>query len=224
MTKLAGNAPRVIATIDLKCTEMMAWLYCPIKLPGHLQETYPANLAQFLPIVSAVYVDTGAVDWMDSYVYLTAKRLWVSPENPGNREGWHADGYGTPDLNYIWADKSPTLFWEPKALLPYPDDHKLSMLRMEEDARLLPHHIRTYPNNTLLRLDETVIHAVAPCETAGWRTFVKVSVSKERYLLEGNSINHELAPDWTYVAREAVRNCPLSPLKGGDAHLEKEAM
>lgn len=229
MTKLAGNAPKVVATIDLKCTEMMAWLYCPIKLPGQVFDTYPSkNLEQFEDIVEKVFhdmFDNGEKKrWQDSYVYLTAKRLWVSPENPGNRAGWHADGFMTPDLNYIWADKSPTLFLEPEYLLAYPEDHTVSMKIMEQDARTFKDRIRTYPVNTLLRLDETVIHAVAPCETAGWRTFVKVSVSDQRYLLEGNSINHELAPDWKYVAREAVRNCPLAPLKGGDAHLEKETM
>jgi hypothetical protein len=84
-------------------------------------------------------------------------------------------------------------------------------------------HIKTYPVNTLLRLDEHVIHAVAPCETAGWRTFVKVSVSDQKYLLAGNSINHDLATHWTYVPRETERNCPLAPLKGGDAHLEMDS-
>ncbi|MGY3589350.1 hypothetical protein [Bradyrhizobium sp. USDA 4350] len=225
MTKLAGNVPRVIATIDLKCTEMLAWLYCPIKLPGQVFDTVPANLRQFADIVEKVFQDVYDNDsgkrWMDSYVYLTAKRLWVSPENPGNREGWHADGYGSADLNYIWADKSPTLFWEPSKLCEYVEDHKLSMQMMAHDVAMYPEFIRTYPVNTLLRLDETVIHAVAPCETAGWRTFVKVSVSDHRYLLEGNSINHELAPDWKYAARETERNCPLAPLKVGDGHYDK---
>jgi hypothetical protein len=199
---------------------MMAWLYCPIKLPGAVDGELPANLVQFRPIIKAVYEDCDKTRWFNSYVYLTAKRLWVTPESPGNREGWHADGYGTNDLNYIWADKSPTLFFEPDGLLAYPDDHRKSMEMMTADAEASPEFIRTYPNSTLLRLDETVIHNVAPCEAAGWRTFVKVSVSDQRYLLEGNSINHELAPDWKYVAREAERNCPLAPIKGGDAHLD----
>ncbi len=222
--KLAGNAPRVIAHVDLKCTEMMAWLYCPIKLPGQVREKYPANLRQFAPLVEYVFCEVfdtyGSRRWTDSYVYLTAKHLWVSPENPGNREGWHADGYGTDDLNYIWADRNPTLFWVPPKLQGYVEDHKHSMQQMAEDASWYPEYIRTYPDSTLLHLDETVIHSVAPCETAGWRTFVKVSLSDHRYLLEGNSVNHELAPGWEYVSRAVERNCPLAPLKVGDGHYD----
>lgn len=224
--KLCGNAPRVIAHVDLSPVEMMAWLYCPIKLPGnHEVPEYPDNLFQFDDIVYEVYKDLEKHEplrWHRSYVYLTAKTLFATPENPGNRPGWHCDGYGSEDLNYIWADRNPTLFWVPEfGTTQYPDDHTLSMGQMTANAAAFPEYLRTYPDKTLLRLDETVIHNVAPCLKPGWRTFVKVSVSSEKYLLAGNSINHELAPDWDYVPREENRNDPLTPLRVGDGHYEK---
>lgn len=223
--KLCGNAPRVIAHVDLSPVEMMAWLYCPIKLPYAGDDpTIPDNLLQFDDIVFEVFKDLRERDplrWRRSYVYLTAKTLWVTPEDPGNREGWHCDGYGSSDLNYIWYDRNPTEFWEPNYKLLYPDDHKTSMEQMTSDAALYPEAIKTYPDKTLLCLDETVIHNVAPCLTPGWRSFVKVSVSDHKYLLAGNSINHELAPDWTYVSRDVNRNDPLNPVRAGDGHYDQ---
>ena len=68
---------------------------------------------------------------------------------------------------------------------------------------------RTYPVKHLLRLDQTVLHKVATNIRPGVRTFVKISVSRHRYALRGNSINHELAPDWAYADRQAERNCPI---------------
>ena len=203
----------------------MSWLYCPVKLRGAEDCVVPSNLKQFSPILRAVYMDAWndgkwATRWLDKYIYLTVKTRFVTPENPGNRPGWHCDGYGSDDLNYIWSSRNPTLFWELPCRIYLPEDHERSMQLMCGLAEEYPHLIRTYPDKTLLRLDETVIHNVAPCPTPGWRTFVKVSVSSQRYLLEGNSINHELAPDWTYVAREENRNDPLKPLKVGDGHYE----
>ena len=174
-----------------------------------------------MPIIRAVWSDLGRKRFHDSYVYLTAKTLWVTPESPGNREGWHCDGYGSDDLNYIWADRNPTLFWVPPRLQMMPDDHVQSMKDMTLMASNWDQYQRTYPDKQLLCLDETVIHNVAPCLTPGWRTFVKVSVSSERYLLAGNSVNHELASDWKYVPRETERNDPLQPMKAGDCHYDK---
>lgn len=225
--KLCGNAPRVIAHIDLSPVEMMAWLYCPVKLRGAEECVVPPNLKQFSPILRAVYMDAWndrewGSRWLDKYIYLTAKTLWVTPEAPGNRPGWHCDGYGSTDLNYVWSDCNPTLFWEPYKLQEYADDHTVSMRQMTHDAETMRSYQRTYPDKTLLCMDETVIHNVAPCPKAGFRTFVKVSVSDHRYLLAGNSINHELAPDWRYEPRGVERNDPITPLmKAGDRNYDQ---
>lgn len=207
MRRIYGNPPVDLGIIDLYPREMMFWLYCPIKLPGMMSVSAPDNLAQFKPIWDTVRTDAVAA-WPHSYVYLTAKTIHVSKENPGNRPGWHSDGFMTDDINYIWSDCNGTLFWEPDTLVSFVEDHRASLAEMQEAADLGPH--KAYPDRHLLRLDQTVIHRVADVDTPRVRTFVKVSVSRHKYDLIGNSINHELAPDWTYHERNEDRNSPSS--------------
>lgn len=203
-----GALPADLGKIDIEPVEMMFWLYCPIKLPGQISPTIPLNLEHFYGIVSAVHTD--AHDrWLDSYVYLTAKTLWATPESPGNRPGWHSDGYLTDDLNYIWADANPTIFFHDGVRHAFSADHAASLSEMDAlcEGREIDH--RAYPVKHLLRLDQTVLHKVDTGIKPGLRTFVKVSVSSHRYALRGNSINHGLASDWSYQDRAAERNCPI---------------
>jgi len=144
--------------------------------------------------------------WGESYVYITAKRLWVTPDSPGNRPGWHSDGFMTEDVNYVWSDCNGTVFWEPDALVSLTQDHLVSMQEMETLAKRGP--LVTYPDKMLLRLDERVIHRVADFDKACMRTFVKISVSTHQYRLKGNSINHKLKLNWTYLDRQEERNAP----------------
>lgn len=211
-TILCGDAPKDLGVVDLSPKEMMAWLYCPIKLTASRRVVLPSNLKQFSPIVEKVRQDIDEKKWVASYVYLTAKTLYVTPEAPGNRPGWHADGFMSDDLNYVWADSNPTIFWVPPASVPLPADHKLSLKLMDALAEPDWEHQVTYPEKTLLRLDEHVVHRVGKCPFPRMRSFVKVSVSDKKYLLSGNSINHSLAPGWNYSEREAERNDPLAPL------------
>jgi hypothetical protein len=198
---LYGTPPVDLGLVELSPKEMMFWMYCPIKLPGQLEPTYPDNLRQFDELAFQSYFDCKD-RWMDSYVYLTAKTLWVSKDNPGNRPGWHSDGFMTEDLNYIWSDCNGTEFWQPAELIEFTQDHHASLVEMEV-ASSGP--IATYPDKHLLRLDEAVIHRVSANLTPGMRTFVKVSISESRYDLEGNSVNHAF-PAWSYVPRGAERN------------------
>lgn len=212
MPKLYGNPPVDLGLVDLSPTEMMLWLYCPIKVPGG-QLRFPASLWQFAQIVGAAHSDhmgdeQDAHRWQSSYVYLTAKTLFVTADNPGNRPAWHSDGFMTDDLNYIWYDGNPTLFWEPLHLIPFTQDDRSSLWEMRDAAEPdIARHV-TYPNKHLLKLDETVIHRVADVLRPGVRTFVKVSVSRDRYNLVGNSINHDLDLRWDYVGRSDERNQP----------------
>lgn len=204
-----GNLPVDLGLVELFPEEMMAWLYCPIKRPGETSTTTPDNLRGFHPIVERVWLDLPVYDWMNSYIYITAKTLFVSPENPGNRPGWHSDGFMTDDLNYIWADANPTVFWHSKnGMASFSADHALSTPEMDGLCEHDTENHVTYPLKHVLRLDETVMHKVAPVTTAGMRTFVKVSVSKNIYALKGNSINHRLPLDANYGQRSAERNCP----------------
>ncbi|AMX93764.1 MULTISPECIES: hypothetical protein [Mesorhizobium] len=203
---LYGFKPVDLGLVDLSPKEMMFWLYCPIKMADRFKVVIPSNLRQFEDIVNAVYRDVASMRWLDSYVYITAKTLWVTHENPGNRRGWHSDGFMTDDLNYIWSDSRGTLFWEPDEATTFIQDHTKSLDEMEAKAERGP--FKTYPDKHLLRLDQGVIHRVADFESPGMRTFVKISVSRHQYRLAGNSINHGLAPDWAYVERAAERNTP----------------
>jgi len=205
--KIYGAPPVDLGLVDLSPVEMMAWLYCPIKLPGSYEATVPDNLKQFYPIINRVFNDLANIDGalFVSYVYITAKTLWVTPDNPGNRPGWHSDGFMTDDLNYIWSDRNGTLFWEPCERVAFSQDHLASLAEMER-CELGPHKV--YPDKHLLRLDQTVMHRVADVKTAGMRTFVKVSVSTQKYNLAGNSINHAFGPLGDYAPRSVERNHP----------------
>ncbi|TCR92613.1 hypothetical protein [Rhizobium sp. BK376] len=212
-----GQLPKDLGIKDYALSgEMMFWLYCPIKMPEKVRQL-PDNLTQFFRLIcdvaSDVVADFGFDRWRESYVYLTAKTLYVSPQSPGNRLGWHSDGFGTDDLNYIWADRNPTLFFDALGE-PYtaPVDHTEALKDFDYIANNPVAGERndvTYPDRSLLRLDQTVIHAVNPNPQPGLRTFLKVSVSKEPYALKGNSINH-LLPDHPRPTeeRQAERNHP----------------
>lgn len=217
MDKIYGVRPNPLGKVDISPREMMFWLYCPIKMRNvvykgidDLLATTPANLHQFAPIIERA-LDSVLPDWLaSSYVYITAKTLWVTPDNPGNRPGWHSDGFMTDDLNFIWADSNPTLFWEPEKRFAFTQDHYASLAEMEVVAEPDTANHHTYDDKTLLLLDQRVVHRVADITEAGMRTFVKISVSKHRYNLLGNSINHLLSPDWDYAERKEERNHPIA--------------
>lgn len=202
-----GAPPIDMGLIDISPVEWMAWLYLPIKLANSHDEAIPANLKQFEKLIDAVAKDLGSDRWFENYVYITAKTLFVNASNPGNRPGWHSDGFMTDDLNYIWADANPTVFWVRDERISFSADHAVSLHEMAH-CEYDPANWKTYPLKHLLRLDQTVMHKVAENVTAGMRTFVKISVSKHKYALKGNSINHEIAPDWQYCDRSSDRNAP----------------
>lgn len=202
-----GFPPVDLGRVDLAPVEMMFWLYCPVKLIGSTETVIPTNLMQFLPLLEQVKDDCRN-RWRENYVYLTAKTLWVSPENPGNRPGWHSDGFMTDDLNYVWSDRDGTLFWEPEQPCAFTQDHVASLAEMATAASAGP--TKQYPDKHLLRLDESVIHRVADFAAPAMRSFVKISISRHRYNLVGNSINHLLPVNWDLAPRAAERNHPAA--------------
>jgi hypothetical protein len=217
MTKLTpaiyGAAPVDLGRFDLDTSEMMFWLYLPIKVPGQFQPTVPPQLANHMPIVQAVFQDLSYERWVASYVYLSVKITHVTPDAPGNRPGWHSDGFLTDDLNYIWADRNPTEFFVTDRPFKVSEDHAESLVDLETiaDSPWKKFNDRTEHAkvNHLYRLDQTNIHRVSVNVESGKRAFIKVSVSDKPYAQIGNSINHELPwhPLPTLV-RQAERNCP----------------
>jgi hypothetical protein len=212
---MVGNLPKDLDLIDLSPSEMMFWLYCPIKLAESNSVQLPSNLLQYQPIVDTVFRDMKATqywvnefdnDWYNSYIYLTAKTLFVSGDYIGNRPGWHCDGFGTEDLNYIWYDSAPTDFLICENTFEISDDCDISMKQMKSAAQ--HRRLARYPCKHLLKLDHTVVHR-SPIEfNAGIRTFVKVSVSRDKYNLEGNSINHDIDFQIELKSRTSERNHP----------------
>lgn len=203
-----GSPPLEIGRMEVLCEEMMFFHDLPIKLPGQHSPTMETRLKPFEGIVGRAccdYIGVFGLDrYMAGYVFLCAKRMYQAPGCPFNRPGWHTDGFGTDDINYIWCDNTPTVFnLTPMEL---PDDDVLSMAEMDRLA--LPENNRTYPEGTLLRLNQFQVHRCGEIREPALRTFCKVSFSADRYDLRGNSHNYLLDYNWPMRNRGAARNVP----------------
>jgi hypothetical protein len=211
MSNRYGMDPVSMGIFDLDFEEYMTYQYLPIFISGISYEGFlPANLKFALPMIEAATLEEVRRGNWWQYGYVTAKRGFATPGNPLNRPGWHADGFGTPDVNYVWTDKYPTLF----AIGDFgdiSDDHILSVKQFTEkiDSNDETITLATYRDKELLRLDDTVIHAAPEIPAPGGeRSFFKVSFSNERYNLKGNAHNYGLDYDWAMFDREQVRNDP----------------
>jgi len=199
-----SNAPSIIGNYPIKCQEMMFYMYLPIKLKGVMDIFIPERLEIFRPLIESVLKTEGNIKLKDKYIYITAKHLFVTPDNPGNRPGWHSDGFLTNDINYIWCDNHPTDFVIQK--LSITENHEDSL--KEFDEQIKKENIVTYPKNSLLKLDPSVIHRTPLLPESGMRTFVKISISTEKYNLVGNSHNYLLDYKWEMFTRQEIRNHP----------------
>jgi hypothetical protein len=198
-----GIAPFNLGMIKAEATEMCFVQYLPVRIPGQAM-ALPKNLEWVRPILRAA-TDYWSME-PDDYIYVTAKSIYVTPDNQGNRKGWHSDGFGTKDVNFIWYDCNPTEFCI-QDTFELSEDCAESMRQMEEQAD--PSNIVTYPPTSLLMLDQSVIHRVSEVPYEGMRTFVKISFSKERYNLKGNAHNHLLNYKWEMHERKVERNHPV---------------
>lgn len=207
-----GELPKQLGIIKVKCDEMMFYQYLPIKLRngGYGEIDGEPRLGCFneliFKIIDDFIVEFGADEFIDSYIYVTAKHMYQLPNTSFNRMGWHSDGFLTNDINYIWCDKYPTIFNKSEFELTL--DDTISMGEMEKQS--LEINDVTYSENELLRLNQYNIHKVAPVLQGGMRTFLKVSFSKDKYDLIGNSHNHLLNYKWDMKERKEERNIPQS--------------
>ncbi|RFA12121.1 hypothetical protein B7R22_16960 [Subtercola boreus] len=215
-----GTAPQLLGHFDLTATftEYMHWMYLPvaIKEPGEpVQFSLPSQLKFATPLLSAAL--DNEMERGDRhkyrYIYLTTRRGYATPGNPLNRPGWHSDGFGTDDVNYVWTDRFPTLFAEGE-FLDISNDHLFSAQQFErqiEFRRAGVLDLKTYGDGEFMRLDPCVIHAAPEIPAPGGeRSFVKVSFSNDRYDLLGNAHNHGLDYDWPMHERAVTRNDPAS--------------
>jgi hypothetical protein len=207
-----GELPKPLGIFKVECNEMMFYQYLPIKLIEQTQPVYENRLKCFDKLVGAICCDYigefGLDNYVNSYVYLTAKHLYQMPNCSFNRTGWHSDGFLTDDINYIWSDKYPTIFNRTEFHLPL--DDLLSIEVMEKQA--IPFNNYSYRENQLLRLNQYNIHKVAPITEIGMRTFLKLSFSKDKYDLIGNSHNYLIDYNWEMKYRKEHRNIPQSIL------------
>jgi len=205
-----GELPTSLGIFKVECKEMMFYQYLPIKMPNSTQPIYEPRLKCFDKLIGAICCDYigefGLDNYVNSYVYLTAKFLYQMPNNSFNRMGWHSDGFLTDDINYIWSDKYPTIFNDSNFKLTLDDN--ISLLEMKKQAS--PFNDVTYKENELLRLNQFNIHKVANVTDEGMRSFLKVSISKDKYDLIGNSHNYLLDYNWEMKERKQERNIPQS--------------
>ena len=213
-----GQLPAQLGTYEVECNEMMFYQYLPIKMPNETQPIYEPRLKCFDKLIGAIccdFIGTYGLDrYVASYVYLTAKMLYVQPNCSFNRPGYHSDGFMTDDINYVWSDKLPTVFNQSEYALT--KHHEFSLTEM--DIQSLKENEVTFGENTLLRLDEFNIHKVADVKEGCMRTFLKVSISKDKYDLLGNSHNYLLDYNWQMKKRQLERNIPqtVQQVKGGN--------
>lgn len=213
-----GASPEQIGEFALDdWHEYMHFMYLPVLMPGDPHLRLPQRLEFLRPMIERCIDREWPVNGMrgHEYVYVCARRGFATPGNPLNRPGWHSDGFGSDDVNYVWTDRFPTLF----ALGdfgPISEDHNVSIEQFEKRVLNPDIDVVTYPDRMLLRLDPSVIHAAPEIPAPGGeRGFIKVSFSNSKYNLRGNSHNHLFDYVWTMHDRAALRNDPA--YSGGDA-------
>ena len=216
-----GQLPKELGTFNVECKEMMFYQYLPIKLIGESKIVMEERLNCFDELIGRACCDFIGVYGLDrfvnSFVYISAKYLYQQKNCAYNRLGWHCDGFMSDDINYVWSDKNPTVFNDSEFNIT--QDDRISMKEMEQQA--LPERNFTYPENTLIRLDQYNVHKVADEQEEGLRTFLKISISKDRYDLIGNAHNYLLNYDWEMKLRQAERNIPQSSLIPSGLAIEK---
>lgn len=213
--KIYGGKPVEIASdVIIDNSEMYFYQYLPIKLKNQDNDyVLPERLERIEDLLIKCcndffdYFCKGDYKiYNEHYIYLTSKCLYVTSGENLNRAGWHCDGFMTDDVNYIWSDCIPTEYVTGQFELI--QDHEKSLEQMN---RLFYHSepLKCKPNS-IYRLDETVIHRCGynHSKDAVLRHFVKISFSKEKYNLKGNSHNYLLDYKWEMKERDLVRNHP----------------
>jgi hypothetical protein len=210
MKRYYGAPPIYLGSYPkINLTEVMYYLYLPVVFPDVAGEIrLPPNIKQLEPLVLS------AMSWAISlgkkleneFVYISARKGWATPDNPLNRPGWHADGFGSEDLNCVWWDGPGTRF----AVQDFGEidpSHITSLGQFEK--RVDEKKIMKADAHALYGMDQYVVHATPLVEPPGcMRQYIKVSISPEMYNLENNSHNYLFNYDWKLEKREKIRNDP----------------
>lgn len=204
-----GKLPRLVSVIDFPVEEYMYYQYLPIKLSGQTKLIIEPRIQKwFSGVIGNICCDFvanfGLDTFVDSNIYVCAKSMYQDTNNTYNRHGWHTDGFMTKDINYIWSNCNGTVFNNSSFELTKDDD--LSMYEMQLQAKDQDNIV--YTDNSVLQLDQYVVHKVNPLQLGQNRAFLKVSFSKDKYDLKGNSKNYSLNYDWMMRDRGFSRNTP----------------
>lgn len=202
-----GKAPVYLGQFEFVLPEVMYYLYLPIVM-DYSETRVPPALRCCSGLIDRAIKYVGQVDTAHRdnyrYVYLSARKGWASPDNPLNRPGWHCDGFGTDDLNFVWWDGPGTRF----ALQPFQgivSDHNRSMTQFNDQVDYKK--VVTYDEHGLYVIDPSVVHATPVIESPGcMRQYVKLSMSDHQYNLENNSHNYLFDYRWDLHPRAAARN------------------
>lgn len=211
-----SEQPVSVGYFDINLTEVMYYLYLPVVMidpPSQIGIRLPPNVECCRPLIEHAIVSAsssfpGGAGKTYKYAYLSARKGWATPDNPLNRPGWHCDGFGTDDINYVWWNGPGTRFTL-HDFTGISSDHRLSMLQFDTQATGHPHSIYSPPPGHLYALTPRVVHATPIIGEPGcMRQYIKVSLSNERYNLENNSHNYLFDYDWPLHSRDQVRNDP----------------
>lgn len=213
-----GKAPVLLGDFDFSLPEVMYYLYLPVVMEApkfHTDIRTPPALECTRPLIQQALATTHR---KYRYAYISARKGWATQDAPLNRPGWHCDGFGTDDLNFLWWRGPGTRFatGDLAKLLgeEISTDHKVSMEQFEylmrPNTRLLDSgllKIDTPPQCMLYGVDPYVVHSTPIIRPPGcMRQYVKVSLSDQRYDLYNNSHNYLFDYDWEMKDREWVRN------------------
>jgi hypothetical protein len=226
------NLPDIVGKINPSYAEFkgIRVLDMPIYMPKQGWEI-PENLYQFMDAIKRVYhyESKYSTIYDDYFVYITVDQKKVLTGKTGRRAGAHSDAYvevnneqfdikpetmgeiGDRPIEvshtYIMYDSLPTEFFA----VPFPLKDCSDKGSLVTFDRIAEKSIAiTYPINTLLKLDPYVVHRCAVNTGPDlYRTFIKISVSKQKYAREGNTINPKFKYDWVLKARSPhLRNTP----------------
>jgi hypothetical protein len=204
MSKIVyGKLPIYLGQFEFDLPEMMYYLYLPVVMDHKYDRILlPPNLGITGKMIEAAIQHTPR-DYR--YVYLSARKGWATADNPLNRPGWHCDGFGTEDLNYVWWTGAGTRF-AIQTFYSITEDHNRSLKQFDEQVML--DSVVTYPEKGLYQIDPSVVHSTPIITKEGMRQYVKISFSDQKYNLENNSHNYLFNYSWPLHSRETLRNDP----------------
>lgn len=232
-----GSPPVYLGQFEqVNLREVMYYLYLPVQFPDMEQPSryhfapailihgfdtmrMPENLRvtgiQALVNRALDYATAQGRDVNQDYVYVSARKGWATPDNPLNRPGWHCDGFGTNDANFVWWNGPGTRF----AVGEFEGidaDHIRSLEQFEKQITYNGRNEYGDPGRIEIEnglahgfyyIDPFCVHSTPLINPPGcMRQYIKISLSQEKYNLENNSHNYLFNYDWEMHSRNVVRN------------------